>query len=123
MKSLIAYTLIFSVFLISLSNCITILEFELNKNHISKVLCENINKPKLKCDGKCQLQKKLNEGENNGKEKKAYYIDKTDNLVLFQTKNYITLKPFPNIRCFYSIDNLQSQSYHSIHFRPPKNLI
>ena len=34
--------------------------YELNKEYVAKYLCENKNKPELKCCGKCYLQKKLN---------------------------------------------------------------
>lgn len=37
--------------------------YELNKNYIATVLCENINKPELKCDGKCYLSKKIKQAE------------------------------------------------------------
>jgi len=34
--------------------------YELNKEYVAKYLCENKNKPELKCCGKCYLKKKLN---------------------------------------------------------------
>lgn len=37
--------------------------YELNKNYIATVLCENINKPELKCNGKCYLSKKIKQAE------------------------------------------------------------
>ena len=41
--------------------------FELNKRYIAENLCENRAKPELKCNGKCFLQKKLKETEDNEK--------------------------------------------------------
>ena len=37
--------------------------FELNKNYIASVLCENKDKPELNCNGKCFLSKKLKQVE------------------------------------------------------------
>jgi hypothetical protein len=39
--------------------------YELNKNYIAAVLCENKAKPKLHCNGKCYLAKKLKQAENS----------------------------------------------------------
>jgi hypothetical protein len=33
--------------------------YEMNKDYISKNLCENRNKPKMHCNGKCHLRKQL----------------------------------------------------------------
>lgn len=41
--------------------------FELNKDYIAKNLCENIDKPKMSCCGKCYLGKQLNKTEEDGK--------------------------------------------------------
>lgn len=42
-----------------------VIEFNVNKDYISKNLCVNRAKPELKCGGKCQLMKKLAEEEDN----------------------------------------------------------
>ena len=34
--------------------------YQINKDYIAKNLCENKDKPQLKCCGKCYLKKKLN---------------------------------------------------------------
>ncbi len=36
-----------------------VVEYMVNYDYISKVLCENKAKPKLKCNGKCHLMKEL----------------------------------------------------------------
>jgi len=38
--------------------------YELNKDYIAKNLCENRNKPKMKCCGKCYLRKQLKKAED-----------------------------------------------------------
>lgn len=37
--------------------------YELNKDYIAKVLCENKAKPKMQCNGKCYLAKKIKQAE------------------------------------------------------------
>ena len=38
---------------------IPLLEYMVNYDYIAKELCENKNKPELKCNGKCHLKKEL----------------------------------------------------------------
>ena len=35
------------------------IEYEINKKYIAEVLCENMTKPEMKCNGKCHLKKQL----------------------------------------------------------------
>lgn len=59
MKSLIAI-LLTSIFIFqSAGKLIVIANFSINKEYISKNLCENKSKPKLHCNGKCHLKKQL----------------------------------------------------------------
>lgn len=37
-----------------------------NHDYIAKQLCENRNKPAMKCDGKCYLKKQLRKVDNGG---------------------------------------------------------
>lgn len=39
--------------------------YQLNKEYIAKNLCENRDKPKMKCCGKCYLKKQLRKIDNN----------------------------------------------------------
>ena len=40
-------------------------EYALNYDYISKVLCINKDKPEMRCKGACQLMKKLQQQEDN----------------------------------------------------------
>ncbi|MFD1631056.1 hypothetical protein ACFSAH_14360 [Pseudopedobacter beijingensis] len=42
--------------------------FELNKNYIAAVLCENKDKPQMHCNGKCYLAKKLEQAKEKQKQ-------------------------------------------------------
>ena len=41
------------------SNSFILLNYQVNKEYISKNLCENKDKPQMKCCGKCHLRKQL----------------------------------------------------------------
>jgi len=45
--------------LVFLKPLFPVLEYAVNYDYISKVLCINKDKPKLKCNGKCHLMKEL----------------------------------------------------------------
>ena len=40
-------------------------DYAINKEYIAKNLCENRNKPKLNCNGKCHLMKQLKKADAN----------------------------------------------------------
>lgn len=65
MRVFITYLLLFSVMLPTVSPWGTIAYFHLNRDYIAKVLCENRQRPELKCNGKCYLARKLKEQEDN----------------------------------------------------------
>ncbi len=82
-------------------------EYAVNYDFISKILCINKDKPKLSCNGKCQLMKKLKEQqqeENSSlrisleeypigfvnllKVNKTNYIFKKENTLFLYKQNY-----------------------------------
>ncbi|MEN9488966.1 MAG: hypothetical protein RL494_1231 [Bacteroidota bacterium] len=44
-----------------------VVEYVVNYEYISKVLCVNKDKPKLQCNGKCHLMKELAKASENEK--------------------------------------------------------
>lgn len=50
------------------SRAAVVVNFYVNQDYIAKNLCENKNRPKLNCCGKCQLNKKLNTEDKKEKE-------------------------------------------------------
>lgn len=61
---------------ILLKPIIPVLDYILNYDYISKVLCENKKKPELKCNGKCHLMKELAKASEN---ERPINSDKKDN--------------------------------------------
>ena len=51
--------------------------FKINQDYIAKELCENREIPKMKCNGKCYLAKKLQEQEQE--EKKRHPLSNVSN--------------------------------------------
>ncbi len=45
--------------LMFLKPTLPVLDYAINYNYISKVLCKNKDKPKMHCNGKCHLMKEL----------------------------------------------------------------
>jgi hypothetical protein len=59
MRALLIYLLLFAVLLPGISPWGTIAYYNLNRDYIARVLCENRDRPELHCDGQCYLAKKL----------------------------------------------------------------
>ncbi|NMH26845.1 hypothetical protein [Flavobacterium silvaticum] len=53
-----AWSVVFTLFLIT-RPLFPLVDYAVNYNYISTVLCENKAKPELKCNGKCHLMKEL----------------------------------------------------------------
>ncbi len=64
MRSYIAFLLLFAIMLPTLSPWGTVAYFNINRNYIARVLCENRDRPQLNCNGKCYLAKKLKQQQD-----------------------------------------------------------
>jgi len=110
LKSFIAI-LLASVFLLqSASKLIIIANYEINKEYISKNLCENKAKPKSKCNGKCHLKKQLQKEEQ--KEKQTPSSQKEKSEVQFWSKktsvllsNLVKINKQNNFAYYFSKSN------------------
>ncbi|MBL7890082.1 MAG: hypothetical protein JNL24_11030 [Bacteroidia bacterium] len=113
MRAVIAI-LLASVFLFqSASKLLILANYEINKEYISKNLCENKEKPKSTCNGKCHLAKEL---------KKQ---DKKDNSVPVSQKEKFEVQYFSEFlvdqRSFISF--LENRSYFSYSIIPYSNYL
>lgn len=66
-RSLTAYLLIANLLLTQSTRFVIYAGFKLNQGYIASVLCENRDKPVLKCEGKCYLSKKLKQADEKEK--------------------------------------------------------
>ena len=102
-----------------------ILEYAVNYEHIAKELCENKNKPKSDCNGKCHLKKELakaSENDQPSQGKKSFsneifplFIEDITSFIFKEFRIY-SLK----IHTFYT--NLYSHLDTVLVFHPPIHL-
>ena len=59
----------------SFSQIYIIGDFILNQDFIAKNLCENIDKPVLKCNGKCHLKKELEKDEERKSDERTSKVE------------------------------------------------
>jgi hypothetical protein len=101
-----------------------VVEYLVNYEYISTVLCENKDKPQMHCNGKCHLMKEL---AKKAEEEKPISSDKKvasqeHEILFFQVLNAFKIEPvFSNTPEVYSnnYSNLYSHLESKAVFRPP----
>jgi len=63
MKLILVPILLLLMLVQSFSKLVVVIEYNLNKDYIAKNFCINRFKPKMHCNGKCQMMKRLAEDE------------------------------------------------------------
>ncbi len=122
MKRVLAIVLFVAVLFQSMSKLVVIINYQIHKDYVAKNLCENRDKPKMCCKGKCQLKKQLNKTENEGTRNKTSqrftfddYVNVESNVLSVHTIPLaIVVKTFPVRTQDYSFDPLLSI------FHPPR---
>ena len=120
MKNII-FIIIIAVFL---KPIFPVIEYAVNYEYISKVLCENKAKPMMHCNGKCHLMKELAKAAENEKPASS---DKKGYSPVLEVLFFEEIKPFAiaavsflnNENCNYIYSNLYSNSHLESIFRPP----
>ncbi|MBL0293669.1 MAG: hypothetical protein IPQ04_05190 [Saprospiraceae bacterium] len=110
------------IFLTSLRDVITYMAFYLHQDFISQNLCKNRSKPKMKCHGKCVLNKSLAENHKKGEDKKNFPLQEDRFVyVLPNTEIKIPSLPLPNFKKDFitSISAFYLFDYLNDIFRPP----
>ena len=121
-KSLFSLLLIVIFLLHIFSKELIYLNYYLNKDYIANTLCKNKDKPKMHCEGKCHLNKQLEQDEKN-KDTPNNSIKKTVEIQLFSehltdfsfNKTAITIN---ENKIIYMLPKLTLGHLLSI-FRPP----
>ena len=120
MKRIFAILLTFSFLLQCSAYVLIYADFAANRDYIAKNLCENRDKPDMKCNGKCQLCKRLKDEDK--KENKGLPANKNlkQNL-LFSSANTIFNCAVHNDANQYA--SYLNTSFSSLHkqgiFHPP----
>ena len=84
MKGVAAVVLMILLSLQTFSKWVWELDYQLNKTYIANTLCINKEKPLLHCNGKCQLNKKIAEDENDNKTSGAASLKAAGNTVFYK---------------------------------------
>ena len=101
-----------------------VVEYVVNYNYISKVLCENKAKPQMHCNGKCHLMKELAKASEN---EKPISSDKKSTTQEFEILFLEEIQSFRIASIFFhkrlKINNNYSNLYFRLNstsvFRPP----
>lgn len=86
-----------------------VVDYAVNYDYISKVLCENKEKPKLQCNGKCHLMKELAKASEN---EKPISSNKKIASQEFEVLFFEDLKSFNTLH-FYSVNKKDVNSNYS----------
>jgi 5-methylthioribose kinase len=108
---------------------IPFLEYIINYDYIVKELCENKEKPELKCNGKCHLMKELaktsEEDKNSTSDKKQNVKQQIEVLFCHEIKTLSNAKSFvfinKNVNSAYQ--NLYALTAIQSTFHPPTFLV
>lgn len=117
----LVFILIIAIFL---KPIFPVIEYVVNYEYISKVLCENKAKPMMHCNGKCHLMKELAKAAENEKpassDKKGY--TPVAELLFFQeikTFSIASASFLDKEKSSNTYSNLYSKSHLESVFRPP----
>lgn len=121
MKLFLASILTLLLFAQTFSKWFVVLEYNLNKDFIAKNLCINKAKPKLHCNGKCQMMKKLAEEENQNSSNNKTTQTKIQDLVFNDEINKPVLPVITYTTLSYNAERplLKHIAPVSLIFHPP----
>lgn len=124
MNKLIVFLLIVGIGFQSVGKLLVLAWYQVNKTYIAQKLCENRNKPKMHCNGKCQLRKKMQQldQESPSNSSVPVKIDKIAILEFLLPENQASLNnPFSILKkpiIFY--DKQYTFSYSNYLLKPPR---
>lgn len=121
MKFILVPILMLLILIQTFSKWAVVVEYNLNKNYIATNLCINKARPKLHCNGKCQMMKKLAEEEKQDSSKNNSARIKVQELVFNDEMNRSVLPAITYITLSYNEDApiLKHSSPVSSIFHPP----
>lgn len=119
MNRTISLFLIFALGFQCLSKLSLIAYYNVNIEYIIQVLCENKDKPKLNCKGKCYLKKKLNEANKN-EEQASGSLKRVELPVFICISSDFKIIQYSNITILPNyLKDLYSLSLSELIFHPP----
>lgn len=83
MRTVVLYCLLFATLLPTVSSWGIIAHYNLNRDYIARVLCENRDRPQLHCDGKCFLAKRLKAQQDRQDKETTERVQRLPSMTLF----------------------------------------
>ena len=119
MRTVIVYIWLITTILPTFSQWGTIAYYQINKAYITRVLCENRDKPQLHCNGKCYLAKKLKAQQEKQDKQTSDRVQNIPALQLFASP--ITLFEF--LVTGFSPGQELSFPYHLASYQAPLSIL
>lgn len=122
MKKAIAIFVFFTLLIQSFAHYSVLAMFELRRDFIAKNLCENRNRPKMKCGGKCYLRKQLKKADSNPTSKSSSNEKEPTELLAFILPQSVILVRFEPKRISVhnpALQHLYDVSEPFLILRPP----
>jgi len=127
-KSFIGFVFLFLYLMALLNPVLPFIEYGIRYDYFSKVLCINKDEPELKCNGKCQLSKKLKEASPAKTQDKqsnvpTIDIDKFPITIITTSKYSLKTVGYLQVLESYFPDETKCNSFIESVFHPPKVLV
>ena len=123
MRTALIYIWLIVTILPTFSQWGTIAYYQINKEYITKVLCENRDKPQLHCDGHCFLAKKLKAQQEKEDRQTGERVQNLPNVQLFAsplaTFEFLSTPLLPHQQLTFSYHLATYQAPLSITVPPP----
>ena len=97
-----------------LKPALPVIDYVVNYEYISKVLCVNKAKPKLQCNGKCHLMKELAKSSEN---EAPISSDKKITSQQFEVLFFEEIKPFKIAAVYFFGTKKANSNYSNLYFR------
>jgi len=120
LKQLLVYLLLILFSIQSFEQLIIRLNFSLNQNYYA-LICTNKEKPELDCNGRCHLEKQLEQSEDEKSSKEKIIVKKVFELIIpnnFLNTQRPDLKPWVNDYLIYN--QIYTSPYFYDIFHPPR---
>ena len=118
MRSVIVYIWLIVTILPTFSQWGTIAYYQINKEYITRVLCENRDRPQLNCNGQCYLAKKLKAQQDKQDQETSEQVQNIPSLHLFASP----LALFAFLKTYFSKHRRLTFPYHLGAYQAPLSI-
>lgn len=119
MHTIIVYIWLITTILPTFSQWGTIAYYQINKAYITRVLCENRDRPQLNCNGKCYLAKKLKEQQEKQDKQTSDRVQNIPVIQLFSSP----ITSFEFLTAHYAPSQEHNFPYHLASYQAPLSIL